>query len=144
MTSNNSTITASISVLLEIVANETQALRSRIDACETLLAYETPAQVTEHVKGFLTSIIADRERIHTHTRLRASTLLRKYESRKIAQRTIGSTSSDHWNEVWRGIRAGRRRLKLDRLGLWPPPPDPNWYADILADDEPLRPSEYPR
>jgi hypothetical protein len=125
------------------MANAAGPMRRRLDASEALLTYETPPEVAEYTKGFLTSVIEDRERVTADTRLRASTLLRRFEAKRVAQQTIKSGSSDHWREVWRNVALGRRRVKLDKAGLWPPPR--NWCDDILADDyEPLRPSEAPR
>jgi hypothetical protein len=118
-------------------------MRTKLEAAECLLTYEVPPSDSEYVKSFLTTIIADRERITANTRLKASALLRRFEARKIAQRTIGSASSDRWRETWRHVALGRRRVKLDRAGLWPAPS--TWADDLLSDDfEPLRPSEAPR
>jgi len=143
MTNNTSAISPSITALLEIMSHEAGPMRRRLDASEALLTYETPPEVAEYTKSFLTSVIEDRERVTADTRLRASTLLRRVEAKRIAQRTIGSVSTDHWREVWRKVALGRRRLKLDKAGLWPPPK--NWADDLLADDyEPLRPSEAPK
>jgi hypothetical protein len=142
MTGNNG-LSPSITTLLELMAGD-GPLRRKIESAEVLLSYEVPLPVGEYVRSFLTGLIEDRTRVTGDYRLKASALLRRFEAKKIAQRSIGSASAGHWNEVWRSVRAGRRRLKLDQLGLWPPPPDPNWCADIMADDDPLRPSEYPR
>lgn len=119
------------------------AVRSGVGTAATLLTYETPAEVAEYTKGFLTSVIEDRERVTADTRLRASTLLRRFEAKRVAQQTIKSGSSDHWREVWRNVALGRRRVRLDKAGLWPAPR--SWADDLLDPDfEPLRPSEYPR
>jgi ABC-type molybdenum transport system ATPase subunit/photorepair protein PhrA len=104
MTSNTSAISPSITALLEIMSHEAGPMRRRLDASEALLTYETPPEVAEYTKSFLTSVIEDRERVTADTRLRASTLLRRVEAKRIAQRTIGSVSTDHWREVWRPER----------------------------------------
>jgi hypothetical protein len=131
-------VTTSINALMEIMA--TAPMRKRLEAAETLLTYEAPPEVVEWTKDFLVKVIEDRERVNTDIRLKASALLRRAEAKRVAQQSVRSVASDHWHEVWRQVAAGRRRLRLVKEGLWPPPR--NWCDDILADDyEPLRPSE---
>jgi hypothetical protein len=141
MTSNNG-LSPSITALLELMAGD-GPLRRKIESAEVLLSYEVPLPVGEYVRSFLTGLIEDRTRVTSDYRLKASALLRRFEAKKIAQRSIGSASSDRWRETWRSVALGRRRLRLDRAGLWPAPT--TWADDLLADDfEPLRPSEAPR
>jgi hypothetical protein len=139
---NAKTLSPSITSLLEIMSGD-GLMRRKLESAEVLLSYETPPSVGEYVRSFLTGIIEDRSRVTSDYRLKASALLRRFEARKIAQRTIGSASSDHWKSVWREIAIARRRLRLIKHNLWPPPP--GWCADLQDPSfEPLRPSEYPR
>lgn len=132
-------ISPSVSALLEIMGSA-GPMRHRLDASETLLTFETTPEVVEIAKGFLTSVVENRGGGRTDYRLRAGALLRRAEARRIAAQSIRTAEASRWNETWRRVAAGRRRLRLDRAGLWPAPRD--WCDDIMADDYVvLRPSE---
>jgi hypothetical protein len=140
MTGNDSAITASITALLAIMSDESESMRRRIDSAAALLSHETPELVAERAKGFLTTLLEDRNRIMTDHRLEAAQLLRKAESPKIAQQSVRSVAADQWRETWRKVAIGLRRVKLDKAGLWPAPSD--WANDLLAADyEPRPPSK---
>jgi hypothetical protein len=112
-------------------------------AAEDLLERESPPEVREAAKSFLTTIFEDRE-VPEGTRLQALLIIRKAEARKIAQPPAASTGE-------RGLayriaqQAARNELrkKLEAKGLWPAPP--GWDAHIMSpdwpgpDDEPFNP-----
>ena|SRR6516225_9494870 len=109
MTSNTSAISPSITALLEIMSHEAGPMRRRLDASEALLTYETPPEVAEYTKSFLTSVIEDRERVTADTRLRASTLLRRVEAKRIDWvRLDGSLA--------RGLAQGSARAPSPEIG----------------------------
>jgi len=129
MTGNASAITASITALLAIMGDEGESMRRRVDAAEALLTYETPEEITERAKAFLTTLLEDRNRITTDYRLEASRLLRKAEARKIVQQSARSADADRWRETMRQLAIRRRRVRLVEAGLWPAPK--GWYDDLL-------------
>jgi len=134
-----SAVSPSIRALIDIMGSAA-SVRHRLDASETLLTFETTPEVVEIAKGFLTSVVENREGGRTDYRLRASALLRRAEARRIAAQSIRSVETSRWNETWRALAIGKRRLRLVKEGLWPPPK--NWCDDIQSDDYiVLRPSE---
>ena len=82
-------MSASIKTLQEIMLLS-PSLRNRMMAAEDLLERESPPEVREAAKSFLTTIFEDRE-VPEGTRLQALLIIRKAEARKIAQPPAAST-----------------------------------------------------
>jgi hypothetical protein len=58
--------------------------------------------------------------------------MRKSEARKITLPTVTAEDTRAGRELAREMLIGRRRLKLQEAGLWPPPQD--WADDLRHDD----------
>jgi hypothetical protein len=72
-----------VETLVAIMQDVGVGTRRRIQAADALLQYKAPEDVTEHAKVFLTSVFTnDAESIDC--RLEATTLLRRFESPRIA------------------------------------------------------------
>jgi hypothetical protein len=134
--------TRTVAVLLEIMGDRRVPISRRIQAAETLISFETTEEIAARTKAFLTAVV-ESEHVALNLRLDASKLMRKAESPKVTPQTVRTTNPGRWREVWREVAIGRRRLRLDKAGLWPPPRD--WCDDLLDPDyEPPLPSEVPR
>ena len=129
--------TRAIRALIEIMSDETAPTRRRIEACESLFAYEAPPEVNDFAKDFLASIFEDQDQ-HVDDRLDAVKLMRKAEARRIRQRTATPADDRENRELWRRREIARRRMAMIDAGLWPPPKD---WADDLMSDAPFRPSK---
>jgi hypothetical protein len=72
-----------VGALVKIMQDVTISMRRRIQAADALLQYKAPEDVTEHAKVFLTSVFTNDEE-NIDCRLEATTLLRRFESPRIA------------------------------------------------------------
>lgn len=136
------TATRTVAVLLGIMADRRVPIPRRIQAAETLISFETTEEIVARTKAFLTAVV-ESEHVALNLRLDASKLMRKAESPKVTPQTVRTADPGRWREVWRELAIGRRRVRLDKAGLWPCPTD--WADDLLDPGyEPPRPSEVPR
>jgi hypothetical protein len=109
-------------------------------AAEDLLERESPADIREEAKGFLTTIFEDSE-IPDRLRLDAARIMRKAEARKIVLPPAGA--EDQCGKLAEIMReplrkraqrkaAYERQKRLEAAGFWPAPE--GWDADIWSDD----------
>src|SRR5262245_57012087 len=121
---------ASLTALREIFLDVEAPPRARIEAAETILSYEAPADLIQEAKEFLIELLEDRE-MSVSLRLQASKVLRKAETPKIQSRSVASAdelaereNARQWLRMW-------RKAKISNAGLSPPP---GWDSDIMAED----------
>ena len=134
-------MSASIKALREIIFDPYVSVRRKIEAAESLLTFESPAEAREEAKNFLTTIFEDGE-ARVDLRLDALKIMRKAEARKVTQPpTVSIGGGGFFNNPEMRSRMRRmaqrkaayeRRKKLEAAGLWPAPP--GWDADIFSDD----------
>jgi hypothetical protein len=142
-------MTASLEALRNIMLDENISLRRRVEAAESILSFESPSEMVEEAKAFLTEVFDDRE-TNVDLRLDALKIMRKAEARKVTQPptvSIGGGGFPNNPEMRARSRrmaqrkaAYERRKKLEAAGLWPAPP--GWDADIFSDDWVEPPIDY--
>lgn len=123
-------MTRATAALVEIMIDKDAPLRRRIEAAESLLAYEAPEEAVEQAKAFLAAVFEDADQ-HVDDRLDAVKLVRKAEARKSTQPTPSPDERAN-RELWRRHDISRRRAELMGAGLWPPPA--GWDADLMSED----------
>src|SRR5262245_49419639 len=69
-------MSSSVKTLREIFLNPDYSLRRRIKAASAILAFETPTEIIEETKGFLTEIFENPE-LHIDLRFEALEVMRK-------------------------------------------------------------------
>jgi hypothetical protein len=121
---------ASLAALRQIFLDAEAPPRARIEAAETILSYEAPADLIQEAKGFLIELLQDQE-MSVSLRLEASKILRKAEAPK-QDGTVASVDKFAEREMARDILKAKRRLAIHLAGLWPPPP--GYCADLDAED----------
>jgi hypothetical protein len=118
--------------LIEIMSNEEISARRRIEACDSLLGYESPPEIAQLAKEFLTKpsrIVRSR----FGDRLDALKLMRKFEAPKIALPTIRTKREEtDRREAWRRYEIAQRKWKLV-LAIHDVPP-PGWADDLYSAD----------
>ena len=77
-------MTASLEALRNIMLDENISLRRRVEAAESILSFESPSEMVEEAKAFLTEVFDDRE-TNVDLRLDALKIMRKAEARKVTQ-----------------------------------------------------------
>ena len=142
-------MTASLEALRDIMLDENIPLRRRVGAADSILSFESPSEMTEEAKAFLTEVFEDSE-TYVDLRLDALKIMRKAEARKVTQPPtvpIGGGGFFNNPELRSRMRrmaqrkaAYQRRKKLEAAGLWPAPP--GWDADIFSDDWVEPPIDY--
>ena len=122
---------ASLTALRQIFLDAEAPPRARIEAAETILSYEAPADFIREAKEFLIELLEDQE-MSVSLRLQASKVLRKAEAPKIQTRSVASAdelaereNARQWLRMW-------RKAKISNAGL--SPPAPGWDSDIMAAD----------
>ena len=88
--------TSAILALVRIIRNKTYVMDRRLEACETLLEYETEPRVVDFATDFLEDVYTapdsddwdDPFAIHVSHKLWALKLTRKLEARKIRQESV--------------------------------------------------------
>jgi hypothetical protein len=124
--------TRAINALIEIMLNEDISAHRRIEACEGLLTYESPSEVAERAKEFLTKTFEDSE-VGVTDRLDALKLMRKFEAPKIALPTVRTKREEtDRREAWRRYEISQRHWNLS-LAIRNTPP-PGWADDLYSDD----------
>ena len=124
-------IEASLAALRQIFLDAEAPPRARIEAAETILSYEAPADLIQEARGFLIEVLQDQE-MSVSLRLEASKVLRKAEAPKIQNGPVASVDKVAEREMARDILKAKRRLAIHLAGLWPPPP--GYCADLDAAD----------
>ncbi|QIG47934.1 hypothetical protein G5V57_09525 [Nordella sp. HKS 07] len=128
-------MTRSVDALLTMMLDSGAWLGRRIEAAESLLAYEAPPEHVEAAKAFLTAVFDDPDQ-DEEFRMKALKLVRKAEARRVVSSTTsGKMDERPHRELNRRMLRAKRRLALMEAGLWPPPK--GWDADI-ANAEPPR------
>jgi hypothetical protein len=119
----------SLAALRDIFLDANVSARSRVEAAEAVLSYESPEGLVSEAKAFLTTVFEDPDTLVT-IRLDALKVIRKAEARKVTQ--PASNDDRAGRELGRELLIARRRLKLAEAGLWPPPK--GWADDLLSSD----------
>jgi hypothetical protein len=122
---------ASLAALRQIFLDAEAPPRARIEAAETILSYEAPADLIQEAKEFLIEVLQDQE-MSVSLRLEASKILRKAEAPKVQNGPVASVDKVAEREMARDILKVKRRLAIHLAGLWPPPP--GYCADLDAED----------
>jgi hypothetical protein len=109
-------------------------------AAEDLLERESPPEIREEAKAFLTTIFENGE-VPDRIRLDAARIMRKAEARKIVlppteafeQRgLLAEKMRGRLRQIAQRKAVYDRRKRLEAAGFWPAPE--GWDADILSDD----------
>jgi hypothetical protein len=115
--------TGAILVLIRIIRNKSYVTSRRLEACETLLEYETEQRVVDFAMDFLEGIYTAQDAkwddpfgVHVDHKLWALKLTRKLEARRIRQETV-THRSPHIIDIGDALRAARlqhmQKLKGD-------------------------------
>src|SRR5262245_28138917 len=123
-------MSSSVKTLREIFLNPDYSLRRRIKAASAILTFESPAEVIEETKAFLTQVFENPE-LHIDLRLDALEVMRKAEAPRVVKRTVSSADQHAEREMARDILKAKRRLAIYKAGLWPLPP--GVYDDLDAE-----------
>ena len=123
--------TRAIAALIEIMSDEGISARRRIEACEGLLAYESPSEIVQHARAFLESVFENDEQ-SVQDRLDAVKLARKFEAPKITPRTVHTRRETDRREAWRRYEILQRKFKLVLATKDHPPK--GWDDDLLSPD----------
>jgi hypothetical protein len=124
--------TRAITTLIEIMSNEEISARRRIEACDSLLGYESPPEINEQAKEFLTKVFEDSE-VEVGDRLEALKLMRKVEAAKVSPRTVRTQREEtDRREAWRRHEIAQRHWKLS-LAIHDVPPK-GWADDLYSAD----------
>jgi hypothetical protein len=106
-------ITRAVAALVEIMRDEEQSPRQRIEACEHLLDYECPPAVIDEAKAALLSIVEAGE-TSTDTNLAALKLMRRCEAKRVSP---GRATSQGDAKIQLAVELLRRRTALLRAGI---------------------------
>jgi hypothetical protein len=130
--------TRTIDNLLEIMMDTALRTRRRIQAAETILGFEAPADAVNRARDYLAQVSEDRENEEIGDRMDALEISRKFESKKIAPQTVHMTrhAEADRREAWREYEIGR--LKMDIIKATSAHPPKGW-ADALRSHDYLPP-----
>jgi hypothetical protein len=95
----------SILALLEIVIDEKELHEVRLDAADTLLAYEAPEEAVEAARDYLTNVFNNKS-LTSPMRLTAIKLMRKSEARKVTLPSVQPGS-----DLSRRLESANKRLE---------------------------------
>ena len=125
--------TRAVRALVQIMQDPNIFRRKRIEACEGLLSYEAPPDVTKLAKEFLASVFEDQE-ADVSERLDAITLTRKFEAKRIMPQTVHVTQRNELDrkEAWREYELGQLQAKIVLATLDHPPE--GWDGDLRSPD----------
>ncbi len=106
--------TSAILALVRIIRNKNYVMNRRLEACETLLEYETSGEVVKFACDFLEDVYTAEESedwedvfaVRVDHRLWALRLTRKLEARKIRQETV-THRSPHIIDMAEALRSAR-------------------------------------
>jgi hypothetical protein len=106
--------TSAILALVRIIRNKDYVMGKRLEACETLLEYETRSEVVKFARDFLEDVYTCEEpydwenprSIGVDHKLWALRLTRKLEARKVRQETV-THRSPHVIDMAEALRTAR-------------------------------------
>jgi hypothetical protein len=132
--------TRTIDTLLEIMADSEMSTHRRIEAAETLLGFEAPAEAVSRARDYLMSVFEDKEE-EIGDRMDALKFSRKFEAKRIMPQTVHVTREQEVDrkKAWRNYEIWDRKRKLIMATMQIPPP--NYADDLLRPDYLTPPGE---
>jgi hypothetical protein len=129
--------TRTIDTLLEIMDTSDLFTSRRIEAAETILGFEAPADAVMRARDYLMSVFENREET-INDRMDALKASRKAEAAKVSPKVVHLTRREEVDrkEAWRMYEIWTRRKSIIKATSQIPPKD---YAEDLWRDDYLPP-----
>jgi hypothetical protein len=127
-----------INAALQIMSDSIAPMRRRIEAAETILGFEAPADAVSRAREFLIGVFEDAEQ-GIDNRMDALQISQKFGAKKIAPQTVHLTRREEVDrkEAWREYEISQLQMKIVLATMDHPP---KGWDDALRSPDYLPPA----
>jgi hypothetical protein len=110
-------ISPALRALLDLMTDPDIWISRRLEAAKAIIEHEASTEVFDLTYRFLMGVAEDREEVELQ--LKALTLIRKVEARRVVPGTTNPANSANGQRVARRLGLAKRRMELVKEGKWP-------------------------